>query len=432
MDRQSARKLTKTKRKSQTCKVYEVKVDYSHLSQKSLNHLNALFTEAKWFYNYCLSLENINDADYTAKSVPVKVKDEFEERKFTVLKGQMKQSIKTRTFGSIKALSTLKKKGKKVGRLKFKSRVNSVPLVQLGTSKHSGTYYINKEIDRVRIQGMTRWLRVRGLEQIKEGVDIANATLVRKCGDFYIQITTFEDHEERVVPEIPIGIDFGCQTQLTFSNGVKAEFQVPVSERLKRLDRKIDKKVAGKVGKNRPSNNRRKLQLKRRKEYDRITNRKSDIRNKVVSVITKNYKYVCFQNESIHAWSTGGHGKKIQNSGIGGIISDLKHKSHTPVMIDKFFPSTQLCPQCGALNKLKMSDRIYRCECGFVEDRDVKSSVCIEAEGMRTLELPMDCRDIKLEENVSSTFFDLLINIGGIKVSKMCSMSQEATGLAPS
>jgi len=219
---------------------------------------------------------------------------------------------------------------------------------------------------------------------------------------------------------------------LTFSNGVKAEFQVPVSERLKRLDRKIDKKVAGKVGKNRPSNNRRKLQLKRRKEYDRITNRKSDIRNKVVSVITKNYKYVCFQNESIHAWSTGGHGKKIQNSGIGGIISDLKHKSHTPVMIDKFFPSTQLCPQCGALNKLKMSDRIYRCECGFVEDRDVKSSVCIEAEGMRTLELPMDCRDIKLEENVSSTFFDLLINIGGIKVSKMCSMSQEATGLAPS
>jgi len=301
MDRQSARKLTKTKRKSQTCKVYEVKVDYSHLSQKSLNHLNALFTEAKWFYNYCLSLENINDADYTAKSVPVKVKDEFEERKFTVLKGQMKQSIKTRTFGSIKALSTLKRKGKKVGRLKFKSRVNSVPLVQLGTSKHSGTYYINKEIDRVRIQGMTRWLRVRGLEQIKEGVDIANATLVRKCGDFYIQITTFEDHEERVVPEIPIGIDFGCQTQLTFSNGVKAEFQVPVSERLKRLDRKIDKKVAGKVGKNRPSNNRRKLQLKRRKEYDRITNRKSDIRNKVVSVITKNYKYVCFQNESIHA-----------------------------------------------------------------------------------------------------------------------------------
>lgn len=432
MDRQSARKLTKIKRQSQTCKVYEVKIDRSHLSQKSLSHLYSLFTEAKWFYNYCLSLEDINKAEYTAKSVLVKVKDEFEERNFTVLKGQMKQSIKTRTFGSIKALSTLKKKGKKVGRLKFKSRVNSIPLVQLGTNKHSGTYYIDKSRSRIRIQGMTQWLRVRGLEQIKDNVDIANATLVTKCNDFYVQITTFENKEERVVPDVSIGIDFGCQTQLTFSNGIKTEFQVPVSERLRRLDRKIDKKVDGKVGKNRASNNRRKLQLKRRKEYNRITNKKSDIRNKVVSIVTKNYKYVCFQNESIHAWSMGGHGKKIQNSGIGGIISDLKHKSHTPVIVDKFFPSTQLCPRCGALNKLKMSDRIYRCECGFVEDRDIKSAVCIELEGMRTLELPMDHRDIKLEENVSSTFFNFLSNIGGIKASKMCSVSQEATGLAPS
>lgn len=407
-------------------------MDRSHLSQKSLDHLSSLFREAKWFYNYCLSLENVNKADYTAKSVPVKVKDEFEERKFTVLKGQMKQSIKTRTFGSIKALSTLKKKGKKVGRLKFKSRVNSIPLVQLGTNKHSGTYYIDKDRSRIRIQGMTQWLRVRGLEQIKDYVDIANATLVRKCNDFYVQITTFEDKEERLVPDASIGIDFGCQTQLTFSNGIKAEFQVTVSERLRRLDRRIDKKVDGKVGKNRPSNNRRKLQQKRRKEYERITNKKKDIRNKIVSVITKNYKYVCFQDESIHAWSMGGHGKKIQNSGIGGIISDLKHKSHTPVMVDKFFPSTQLCPQCGALNKLKVSDRIYECGCGFVEDRDIKSAQCIETEGMRTLELPMDRRDIKLEENVSSTFFNFLSNIGGIKASKMCSMSQEATGLAPS
>jgi hypothetical protein len=62
MDRQSTRKLTKTKRQSQTCKVYELKVDKSHLSQKSLDHLYSLFREAKWFYNYCLSLENINEA----------------------------------------------------------------------------------------------------------------------------------------------------------------------------------------------------------------------------------------------------------------------------------------------------------------------------------------------------------------------------------
>jgi putative transposase len=253
---------------------------------------------------------------------------------------------------------------------------------------------------------------------------------VRKCDDFYVQVTTFEDKQEQHVPEQSIGIDFGCQTQLTFSNGIKAEFQVPISERLKRLDRKIDKKVNGKIGKNRPSNNRRKLQQKRRKEYERITNKKKDIRNKIVSAITKNYQYVCFQDESIHAWHAGNHGKKVQHSGIGGIISDLKHKSHTPIMVDKFFPSTQLCPQCGALNELEVSDRIYECGCGFIEDRDIKSAQCIETEGLKSIKIPTDHREFKLEENSSSTFLDLLINVNGIKASKKSSLSQEAAGLA--
>ena len=426
MDRQSARKLTKNKRKSQTCKVYEVKIDRSHLSQKSLDHLYSLFREAKWFYNYCLSQDDINNSDYKAKSVPVKIGDKFEDRSFTVLQGQMKQSIKTRLFGSLKTLSALKKKSRKVGWLKFKSNINSIPLVQLGISKHnSGTYYIDKERYRVRIQGMKQWLRVKGLEQIKDGVDIANATLVKKCDDFYLHITTFKNKQENIVPEQSIGIDFGCQTQLTFSNGIKIEFQVPISDRLKRLDRKISQKVNGKIGKNRPSKNRRKLQAKRRKAYEYLTNKKKDIRNKIVSAITKNYKYVCFQDESIHAWHAGNHGKKIQNSGIGGIISDLKHKSHTPLEVDKFFPSTKLCPQCGSLNKLEIGDRIYQCECGFIEDRDIKSAKCIEIEGMKNI-VPMDYRDIKLEENSSSTFFNLLTNINGIKVGKMGSLSQEA------
>jgi hypothetical protein len=70
-------------------------------------------------------------------------------------------------------------------------------------------------------------------------------------------------------------------------------------------------------------------------------------KRKIVSAVKNNFRYVCFQDESIHAWHAGNHGKKIQFSGIGGIISDLKHKSHTPLEVEKFFPSTQLCPKCG-------------------------------------------------------------------------------------
>ena len=159
MDRITQLKITREKRKSQTCKVYEAKIDYSHLSKSVKSHFSGLFREAKWFYNYCLSHDNVNDADTTIRTVPVKVNDEYEDRKLSILSSQAKQGIKTRLFGSLSSLHSLKNNGHKVGRLKFKSQINSIPLKQFNNS-----YYIRN--GKLRIQGMKQWLRVNGLEQI--------------------------------------------------------------------------------------------------------------------------------------------------------------------------------------------------------------------------------------------------------------------------
>jgi putative transposase len=405
MDRRRSRKLTKDKRKNQTCKVFECKIDRSHLSDIVQSHLFNLFKEAKWFYNYCLSLNAMDDIDTTVHSVPVKVGDKYEDRKLNVLQGQMKQSIRTRLWGSLNSLSALKKKGFKVGKLKFKSEINSIPLVQ-----YNKTFFIKG--NRVRIQGLKAWLLVNGLDQLPPEAEIACATLVHKGKDYYINFTTFQNKEIKVVPEASIGIDFGCDTQLSFSNGVKVKFQVPPTKRLRRLDRKIAHNKMKPYSKCKEHDKR-----DRQKEYERLTNRKKDIRHKIVSAIISNYRYVCFQDESIHAWHSGRHGKKVQFSGIGGIISDLKHKSHTPLEVERFFPSTQLCPKCEARKKLLLSERTYECECGFKMDRDVKSAICIEAEGLK--QVPVDNRDFKEQEISSSTFFDLLTNIGGVEVSKV-------------
>ena len=389
--RYSQKKLTKQKRKSQTCRVFEIKIDRSHLSDAALGHLEGLFKEAKWFYNYCLSNDNINDANTTLRKVPVLVGDEYEDRGLSVLQAQMKQGIKTRLWGSIMSLHALKEKGFKVGKLKFKGRVNSIPLKQ-----YNKTFFIKD--GKVRIQGLKQWLRVRGLEQIPAEAEIACATLVRKGNDYFVHIATYTAKQERVVPEASI------------------------SKRLKRLDRKVMRR-----GKKAKSNNKTKDQIKRQKEYERVTNRKKDIRHKLVSAITSNFRYVCFQDESIHAWAASGHGKKIQHSGIGGIISDLKHKSVTPLEVDKFFPSTKLCPQCGKKNKPSLSDRVYECECGFIMDRDLKSSRCIETEGMK--QIPVDYRELTLGEISTSTFVGTLTKISGIHVSKLKSLSQEAAAV---
>ena len=406
----SQRRLTQDRRSDMTCRVYEVKVDRSKLSSTALKHFIQLFTETKWFYNYCLGQEDINNSNTTAKEVPVKVGEVFENRTFSVLTAQMKQAVKTRLFNAMSGLKTLKQNGRRIGRLKFKGRINSIPLKQFGK-----TFDIDRKANKVKLQGWKQWIRVTGLDQIPAEAEIANATLIRKVEDFHFHITTFTNKVERVVPEASIGIDFGCNTQLTFSNGIKAEFQIPVSKRLRRLDRRI-------MRNDRPeSKKKRQDRTKRQKEYEHLTNKKKDIRRKIVSAITSAFKYVCFQDESIHAWHAGRHGKKIQNSGIGGIISDLKHKSVTPLEVHKFFPSTQLCPKCGSLKKLSLGERTYECDCGYKEDRDVKSAVCIEAEGMKRV--PLDKRDFKAREILPSTFFDLLVAINGIKVSKVESMN---------
>ena len=409
MDRFTTRKLTKEKRKQQTCRVFEIKIDRSKLSNETVKLLNQLFTQGKYFYNYCLSQENVDKANTTLKVVPVKCVDHFEDRHLDTLTGQMKQSIKTRIFSSICTLHTLKQKGKKVGKLKFRSQLNSIPLKQ-----YNKTFFVDFENSRIRIQGIKQKMRVSGLAQISANAEIANANLIKRCGEFYLQITTYQQKVELQVPDVSVGIDFGCQTQLTLSNGIKIEYEVPVSKQLKRLDRKIQKN-------NRPkSKKKHQDQWKREKLYQHLKNQKKDIQKKIVSAITKNVKRVCFQDENIHAWHSGSHGKKIQNTGIGGIIRDLKVKSHTPIEVDKFYPSTQTCPQCGERRKLTLEERIYVChKCGYTKDRDWKSAICIESEGLRIKKVPMDSREVKVEETEISAqkIFDSLKGVKGLRVS---------------
>jgi len=378
-----------------------------------------IFLEGKWLYNHILATCDPFNFQTKTKEVNVLVKDKTEIRALTNISSQMKQGIQGRMVQSIQNLSKSKKAGRKVGRLKYKSKLSCIPLPQY----HNGNTGTHKIIGKnhIKIQGIKQKIRVNGIDQIPKGVEYANANLIKVGSDYYIKLTTFQDKVEAVIPDKSIGIDFGCQTQLTLSDGTKIEFQVPVSPRIKRLDRKI-------MRKNRTySKNKVKDQLKREKAYNRVSSKKKDIRNKVVSVLTKNFRTICFQDESIHAWHSGRHGKKIQNSGIGGIIEALKHKAHTPIEVGKFFPSTQLCPKCGCLNKLSLSEREYKCDCGFSMDRDTKSALCILEEGLRQNKIPTERRDYKPVESEASagSFKNTLAGISGISC-KFYSVKQEA------
>ena len=403
---------TQERRKGQICRVYEIKVDRSHLSWGEDESFKALFREAKWFYNHCLTFQGcMDEVDCKVTSVEVLTPEGMEERYFEALGSQYKQGIRERLWSNLNSLRTKAARGEKTGSLRFKSEVNSIPLKQFGV-----TYDLDLEGGkRIRLQKFKRWIRVRGLDQVPKGAEISNANLIRKDGGYFLKIACWIDKDEayrKSQHEIhearkgkAVGMDAGCSTQLTLidteGNGCKVEFRIPIDKGIRRLDRRIARSPEAR------GRNRFKKKLKRRRRYERLKNRRKDIRNKLIREVTRRYETVCFQKESVHWMQASGHGRAISETGIGGIMADFKNKSHTPSEVARSFPSTKTCSVCGGKKDMPQEIRVYDCPaCGMSMDRDVNAAVNILMKGLEALgqkatpptkltegNIPAECRE---------------------------------------
>ena len=353
---------TVKRHRSMVCKTYELKVDISHLSKETLETLRRLFLEVKWFYNHLIASGDLFHADYKVKVVRVKNREKrLEERELRHLSSQMRQEIIDRAKDSIRGLSQLKKNGHRVGELKFKSRVGSIPLKQYGV-----TYRVRN--GKVSIQNIKQPMRVRGLDQVKEGAEFASATLEQRNGDYFVHVTTYQEPTKRETPAKAIGVDAGVKHQLTLSNGLKIDEGVPVTKRVRRLHRELARR-------NPSGRNWFKTRDRLGKVYDHLADKRADIRNKVVAKLVSTYDMVAMQDDNIGVWQRM-WGRRVTTSAIGGIMSDLKSKSRTSVVVDRFEPTTQKCSSCGALNSVSLEERIYHCDgCGFLIDRDLNSAI---------------------------------------------------------
>jgi len=296
---------TKERRKTQRATVYQLKLQ--NLSQHKEGLLSRAFAEAKWLYNWLVSdTERLSLAVNKIDAVDVKVSKTFKERVLTVLGSQVKQEIADRLRDNLRALGKLKKNGHKVGALKPKKFINSIPLKQYGV-----TYKLDFARNRVRIQNLGTF-RVLGLQQIPEKAEIANGVVVRKPSGYYLHVTCYIPREDTMPKHIgeAIGIDFGVDKKLTLTNGLQIRFELHETKRLKRLQRDISRCKEG-------SSNREKLRTKLRKEYEKINNRRKDVQNKVLAYL-KQYKAVVYQDDFIKGWEAL-FGRQIHASGIGGL-----------------------------------------------------------------------------------------------------------------
>ena len=160
----------------------------------------------------------------------------------------------------------------------------------------------------------------------------------------------------------------GVSTSLTLSDGTKYDISVGESEKLKRLQAKLSRQIKG-------SNNRYKTIKKIRKEYIHINNKKNDISNKIVHSILNDNEIIVIQDEQISEWKQDGmSGSKIQHSILGRIKSKLSMNDRVKIL-DKWFPTTKYCYNCGSKIELELKDRIFECpKCKTKEDRDIHAA----------------------------------------------------------
>lgn len=356
---------TRQKRMMQSCKTFKFKIDYNNLNLQQKECVKMMFVEAKWIYNYLIGQEDIYSFDYkNLNKVSHKDKNRNDiETNIQYVRSSVKQELISQIVNQIKGLAKLKKKGHKVGKLRYKTEFNSIKLKQ---------YNITHSIrgNKFKIQGIKDPIKVMGLKQLNkyENIDYTTANLLYDGINYYIALTCFIDKEEKTYDNDIVGIDMGVSTTLTLSDGTKYDISIGESEKLKRLQTKLSKQKKA-------SNNRYKTIKKIRKEYIHINNKKNDISNKIISKILSNYKNIVIQDEQLSEWKQDGiSGSKIHHSILGRIKSKLVENNKV-VVLDKWFPTTKYCRHCGLKIELELKDRIFECpNCKIKEDRDIHAA----------------------------------------------------------
>ncbi len=354
-----------------SCKTFDVKVQHNAISVKQKEALERIFLEQKWYKNYILNWCESNPENRLSKfdtrqtAIAKKDKDMNDvDVQIQYLSAQSRQCLVSRMLSNIKTIKALSSKGhQKGGRLKYSKEETIIDLKQYGTSHKivSGR--------RIKVAGIKKPLPVNGLKQFIgiEGIEYANARLIHRPNGYYIQFVCYvpKETKEPYIDET-VGVDFGCETSFTLSNGEKIDVKVQESDRLKRLQRDLSRKKKG-------SKNFARCVRSIRKEYQKVTNRKLDVANKIVHKLSS-YKMCVIQDEQIKRWHKGGHGKKVQHSVLGKVKAKLKSKLNVTVL-GRYVPTTKVCTVCGQYHdEIKLWDRVFKCDCGVCMDRDVHAA----------------------------------------------------------
>ena len=220
---------------------------------------------------------------------------------------------------------------------------------------------------------------------------VSSLTLSKEpSGYFYLSILI--DKPNKILPKSnkSVRIDLGIKDFVITSDGEvfnNFHFKKSQSDKIKRLQRQLSRKVAG-------SNNRNKARIKLAKEYKKINDRKLYYLHQVTNTLINENQVICMEDLNVKGMLRNHKlAESIQEMNFGEFRRMLEYKAkwygRTVVYVDKFYPSSKTCNHCGYIKKdLKLSDRQWVCPaCGETIERDYNAALNILDEGLRIIGL---------------------------------------------
>lgn len=173
-----------------------------------------------------------------------------------------------------------------------------------------------------------------------------------------------------------VGVDLGIKEFATLSTGEVIPALKPhraAHQRLVRLSRSLSRKQKG-------SANRAKAKAKLARLHQRIGNIRNDALHKLTTKLATEFDTIAIEGLNVAGMLRNRHlARSIADAGFAEFRRQLEYKATMTgakvVVIDRFFPSSKTCSQCGTIHDMKLSDRVMVCDCGNVLDRDLNAAL---------------------------------------------------------
>ena len=322
---------------------------------------------SRWCYNWGLSLWNAAYID-GYKPNARKLREVFTNHTKPLYPWMKNLSSKVYQYAFINLGEAFKRFFQGLGkRPKFKKKGKS------------DSFTIDNCGDPIELNGWSHKLPFIGIVKTYEPIEatVKKITISRQAGDWYISFS-FEFHPHTIPKKTDvIGVDLGVKTLATLSDGKVFPSIKPYRKAEKKLT-KLQRQVSRKV---KYSNNWYKAVIKLAKQHRRVANIRKDALDKLTTYLAKNHGSVVIEDLNVSGMLANHRlAKSIADQGFYEFRRQLKYKCQwygsELVVVDRFFPSSKTCSNCGHVQDMPLHLRTYECKkCGFSIDRDLNASI---------------------------------------------------------